>query len=72
VAQPVLVESFSARGSDYEDALYNARGTNYQFKQEGNVLKFNRRLEKRERQDTGVRRKATPYLKIPLNYKSGY
>jgi hypothetical protein len=27
VPQPVLVESFSARGRDYENALYNARGT---------------------------------------------
>lgn len=68
VAQPVLVESFSARGSDYEDALYNARGTNYQFKQEGNVLKFNRRLEKRaDRLWRAQRLHLT--LKLPLNTK---
>lgn len=48
VAQPVLVESFSARGRDYEDALFNARGISYQFVQEGNVLKFNRRMEKQD------------------------
>jgi phage shock protein PspC (stress-responsive transcriptional regulator) len=68
VAQPVLVESFSARGSDYQDALYNARGTNYQFKQEGNVLKFNRRLEKQiDRLWRAQRLHLT--LKIPLNSK---
>ncbi|GGH09576.1 PspC domain-containing protein [Mucilaginibacter phyllosphaerae] len=68
VAQPVLVESFSARGSDYEDALYNARGTNYQFKQEGNVLRFNRRLEKQaDRRWRAQRLHLT--LKIPLNSK---
>jgi phage shock protein PspC (stress-responsive transcriptional regulator) len=68
VAQPVLVESFSARGSDYQDALYNARGTNYQFKQEGNVLKFNRRLEKQtDRLWRAQRLHLT--LKVPLNSK---
>ncbi|MFD0766521.1 PspC domain-containing protein [Mucilaginibacter lutimaris] len=68
VAQPVLVESFSARGSDYQEALYNARGTNYQFKQEGNVLKFNRRLEKQtDRLWRAQRLHLT--LRIPLNSK---
>jgi phage shock protein PspC (stress-responsive transcriptional regulator) len=68
VPQPVLVESFSARGSDYQEALYNARGTNYQFKQEGNILKFNRRLEK---QDDRLWRaqELRLTLKIPLNSK---
>ena len=46
IAQPVLVESFSARGRNYEDALLNARSTTYQFVQSGSVLKFNRRLER--------------------------
>jgi phage shock protein PspC (stress-responsive transcriptional regulator) len=68
VAQPVLVESFSARGRDYEDALYNARGTTYQFQQEGNILKFNRRLEKQD--DRFWRSQSLKLtLKIPLNYK---
>jgi phage shock protein PspC (stress-responsive transcriptional regulator) len=68
VPQPVLVESFSARGSDYQEALYNARGTNYQFKQEGNILKFNRRLEK---QDDRLWRaqELRLTLKIPMNSK---
>jgi phage shock protein PspC (stress-responsive transcriptional regulator) len=68
VPQPVLVESFSARGSDYQDALFNARGTTYQFVQQGNVLKFNRRLEKQaDRLWRAQELRLT--LKIPLNYK---
>ena len=46
VSQPLLVESFSARGIDYADALVNAQNTAYQFLQQDSVLKFNRRLEK--------------------------
>ena len=68
VLQPVLVESFSARGSDYEEALYNARGTNYQFKQEGNTLKFNRRLEKLENRMWRAQELRLT-LKIPMNAK---
>lgn len=68
VLQPVLVESFSARGSDYEEALYNARGTNYQFKQEGNTLKFNRRLEKLENRLWRAQELRLT-LKIPMNAK---
>jgi phage shock protein PspC (stress-responsive transcriptional regulator) len=68
VPQPVLVESFSARGSDYQDALYNARGTSYQFKQEGNVLKFNRRLEKQSDLLWRAQRLHLT-LRIPLNSK---
>ena len=68
VPQPVLVESFSARGSDYQEALYNARGTNYQFLQEGNVLKFNRRLEKQNDRLWRAQRLSLT-LKIPMNSK---
>jgi phage shock protein PspC (stress-responsive transcriptional regulator) len=46
VNQPVLVESFSARGFDYGNALINAQNTTYQFSQIDSVLKFNRHLEK--------------------------
>jgi phage shock protein PspC (stress-responsive transcriptional regulator) len=68
VAQPVLVESFSARGRDYQEALSNARGISYQFVQEGNVLKFNRRMEKHE--DKYWRAQELHLtLKVPLNYK---
>jgi phage shock protein PspC (stress-responsive transcriptional regulator) len=68
VAQPVLVESFSARGSDYDDALFNARGTTYHFEQTGNLLKFNRRFEKQiSRLWRAQELRLT--LKIPLNSK---
>jgi phage shock protein PspC (stress-responsive transcriptional regulator) len=68
VAQPVLVESFSARGRSYEDALFNARSTTYQFTQQGNILKFNRRLEKP--MDMLWRNQELHLtLKVPLNYK---
>ena len=46
VNQPVLVESYSARGVDYGDALLNAQNTTYHFSQQDSVLKFNRHLEK--------------------------
>ncbi|MEO7213131.1 PspC domain-containing protein [Mucilaginibacter sp.] len=68
VSQPVLVESFSARGRNYEDALSNARGISYQFQQVGNVLKFNRRMEKQE--DKFWRAQELHLtLKIPMNSK---
>ena len=46
ISQPILIESFSARGFDYGDALLNAQNTTYQFSQQDSVLKFNRHLEK--------------------------
>jgi phage shock protein PspC (stress-responsive transcriptional regulator) len=68
VAQPVLVESFSARGRSYEDALFNARSTTYQFSQQGNILKFNRRLEKPMNM-LWRNQELHLTLKVPLNYK---
>jgi phage shock protein PspC (stress-responsive transcriptional regulator) len=68
IQQPVLVESFSARGRDYEDALSNARGISYQFVQQGNVLKFNRRMEKAANKYWRAQ-ELRLILKIPLNYK---
>lgn len=44
VAQPVLVETFSARGTDLEDALLNARSSTYRFDQKDSVLNFDRHL----------------------------
>jgi len=46
VAQPVLVQTYSSKGSTYESALANARGTRYQFSQQDSVLKFDRRLQR--------------------------
>jgi len=45
VAQPVLVESFSARGSSYQNALLNSRNTTYYFNQQDSVLTFDRTLK---------------------------
>ncbi len=41
---PVLVESYSAKGSNYQEALLNARNTAYNFIQEDSVIKFDRKL----------------------------
>ncbi|SDE79593.1 phage shock protein C (PspC) family protein [Mucilaginibacter pineti] len=46
VQQPVLIESFSARGRTDEDALINARNISYRFLQKDSVLKFDRHLER--------------------------
>ncbi len=46
VAQPVLVQTYRSKGSSYENALFNARGTRYLFSQQDSVLKFDRRLER--------------------------
>ncbi|RFZ82891.1 PspC domain-containing protein [Mucilaginibacter terrenus] len=68
VAQPTLVESFTARGSDYQEALDNARGIRYQFVQQGGTLKFNRRFEKDENQYWRAQ-EVHLTLKMPLNSK---
>jgi phage shock protein PspC (stress-responsive transcriptional regulator) len=46
VLQPVLVESFTARGRTDEDALINAHNISYRFVQKDSVLKFDRHLER--------------------------
>jgi phage shock protein PspC (stress-responsive transcriptional regulator) len=46
VAKPVLVETFSAKGRQYEDALLNARHTRYNFSQKDSVLLFDRYLQR--------------------------
>ena len=68
VAQPVLTESFSARGYDYADALQNAQNTTYQFSQQDSILKFNRHLEKPLNR-LWRNQEIHLYLKIPLNTK---
>jgi phage shock protein PspC (stress-responsive transcriptional regulator) len=45
VATPSLVESYSARGNTYQDALRNSRNTNYFFSQKDSVLTFDRTLK---------------------------
>jgi phage shock protein PspC (stress-responsive transcriptional regulator) len=46
VSQPVLIETFHAKGSEYEDALLNARKTKYIFTQKDSVLTFDRYLQR--------------------------
>ncbi len=63
---PALVESYSAKGSNYQEALLNARNTSYNFIQEDTVIKFDRKLlpvKKALWRD----QKISLTLKMPLN-----
>jgi phage shock protein PspC (stress-responsive transcriptional regulator) len=44
VNQPVLIETYRAKGRSYDDALLNVRNTQYRFLQQDSVLKFDYRL----------------------------
>jgi phage shock protein PspC (stress-responsive transcriptional regulator) len=68
IAQPVLIESFSARGRDYADALMNARNTSYQFKQADTVLTFDRHLQRTSSKNWRDQ-EIHLILKMPLNAK---
>lgn len=46
VAQPVLVETYKAKGRNYEDALINARSTKYVYSQQDTLLTFDRYLQR--------------------------
>jgi len=65
---PVLEESFSAKGGNYEDALYNARNTSYIFAQQDTVLKFDYTLRKRPN-TSWHDEEVELHLKMPLNSK---
>jgi phage shock protein PspC (stress-responsive transcriptional regulator) len=68
IPQPVLIESFTARGRDDEDALINARNISYRFLQKDSVLKFDQYLERSNYTKwRGQRLLIT--LKVPLNTK---
>jgi phage shock protein PspC (stress-responsive transcriptional regulator) len=68
VPQPILIESFTARGRTDEDALINARNISYRFVQKDSVLKFDRHLERLPR--TMWRgQELHMALKVPLNAK---
>ena len=43
-ANPTMVESFRAKGSNYSEALLNARNTSYNFLQQDSVIQFDRKL----------------------------
>lgn len=66
VSQPVLVESFHAKGRRYEDALFNARNTRYIYTQQDSVIKFDRHLQ-RLAGDTWHAEELELTLKVPLN-----
>jgi phage shock protein PspC (stress-responsive transcriptional regulator) len=66
VTQPVLVQSFRARGKSYDDALYNARNTHYTFTQQDTVLKFDRRIQ-RLNGATWHDQQVDLILKVPMN-----
>ncbi|MVN92570.1 PspC domain-containing protein [Mucilaginibacter aquatilis] len=66
VPYPILVQEFSARGTDYEAALENARSTRYVFMQQDSVLKFDRRL-RRLNNKAWHNEKVRLTLRIPLN-----
>jgi phage shock protein PspC (stress-responsive transcriptional regulator) len=68
VPQPVLIESFTARGRNDEDALTNARNISYRFIQKDSVLKFDRRLE-RLKGTLWRGQELHMTLKVPLNAK---
>jgi phage shock protein PspC (stress-responsive transcriptional regulator) len=68
VNRPVLVESFSARGRDYDEALFNARNTKYIFSQQDSVLKFDPKL-RRNMADIWHGEEVFLTLRLPLNAK---
>lgn len=66
VAMPVLIEEFGSYGKNYEEALINARATNYQFIQQDSVLKFSPKLDRRA--GSPWRRQSLHLtLKVPVN-----
>jgi len=68
VTYPVLEETYSARGYDYDDALLNARNTSYVFAQQDSVLKFDYSLRKTPH--TPWRNEYVELtLKVPMNAK---
>jgi phage shock protein PspC (stress-responsive transcriptional regulator) len=68
VNQPVMIETFKARGRDYDEALYNARNTKYIFTQQDSILKFDYRLYALK-DELWHDEELEITLKIPLNSK---
>ena len=68
VQAPVLEESFSANGGNYEDALFNASNTRYIFAQQDSVLKFDYTLRKLPNISWHAE-EVNLTLKLPLNSK---
>ena len=68
VSQPVLVESYRARGRNYDEALFNASNIKYIFTQQDTVLKFDYRLYG-TKDDLWHDEELYVTLKVPLNTK---
>jgi phage shock protein PspC (stress-responsive transcriptional regulator) len=68
VKQPVLIEAFTAKGRDYDDALLNARNISYIYAQQDSVLKFNDRLTRND-DDSWHAEELQVTLRVPLNAK---
>ena len=68
INQPELVESFTAKGRDYESALLNARNTKYIYSQSDSVLTFDDKLQ-REKNEEWHDEEVHLTLKLPLNAK---
>jgi phage shock protein PspC (stress-responsive transcriptional regulator) len=68
VNQPVLIETFKAKGRSYDDALANVRNTKYIFSQQDTILKFDYRLYALKN-DLWHDEELYITLKLPLNSK---
>jgi uncharacterized membrane protein YhaH (DUF805 family) len=68
VPQPEIVETFSAQGRDYQDALLNARNTSYVVTQKDSVLTFDSRLRRLQGANWHDEQVEIT-VKVPLNAK---
>lgn len=66
VDYPVLVQTYRSKGSNYDNALFNARGTRYMFTQQDSVLKFDERLQ-RQSGTSWHDQEISMILKVPMN-----
>lgn len=68
VNQPVLVESYHARGKNYDDALANSRNIKYVFTQQDSLIKFDERFYPKNN-DLWHDEEVYLTLKLPMNAK---
>jgi phage shock protein PspC (stress-responsive transcriptional regulator) len=68
ISQPVIIESFTAKGRTYESALMNARNTRYIYLQQDSVLKFDDKL-RRDVNESWHAEYLDITIKLPLNAK---
>ncbi|MEO6849346.1 MAG: hypothetical protein ABI203_09060, partial [Mucilaginibacter sp.] len=68
INQPVLVESYSARGRNYDDALFNAHNAKYIFAQKDSVLTLDYKM-RNDADQTWHSEEIYLTLKLPINAK---